>query len=60
MYTHDVYKLYMLQCASVQIWNYCEMLVIRSIRVNFMGHAGLYYIRLTVSGVTAKPNLLIS
>lgn len=60
MYTYDIHKLYVLQCPSVQIWNYCEMLVIRSIKVNFMGHAGLYYIRLTVSAVTTKPNLLIS
>lgn len=43
MYTYKVYKLYTPQCASVHIWNYCEMLVIRTVKVNFMGHASLYW-----------------
>lgn len=36
---YEVDKLYTPQRASVQIWNYCEMLVTRTDKVNFVGHA---------------------
>lgn len=41
MYTYKVYKLYTPQRASLQMQNYWEMLVARTIKVNFMGHASL-------------------